>query len=248
MNSAEKELNYFWQSDNEPMKYKHIFFDLDHTLWDFETNSVNALKQLYETEKLLERGIVNFDNFHRRYKYINDRYWAKYHHGHATKAQVRVNRFLDALHEFGVKDADLAERMAQGYLDISPKLNALFPDTVEVLQYLQSKYTLHLITNGFAEVQWIKLEHSGLRPFFEHIVISEEVGTQKPNKEIFEIAMQRANTVVDACIMIGDNFNTDILGAKNAGMDQIFFNPKKDRVRDTVTHVITELKELKKIL
>jgi putative hydrolase of the HAD superfamily len=161
---------------------------------------------------------------------------------------VRVNRFLDALHEFGVKDADLAERMAQGYLDISPKLNALFPDTVEVLQYLQSKYTLHLITNGFAEVQWIKLEHSGLRPFFEHIVISEEVGTQKPNKEIFEIAMQRANTTVDACIMIGDNFNTDILGAKNAGMDQIFFNPKMDRVRDTVTHVITELKELKEIL
>ena len=104
------ELNYFWHSHTEPMKYKHIFFDLDHTLWDFETNSVNALKQLYETEKLLEKGIVNFDNFHRRYKYINDRYWAKYHHGHATKAQVRVNRFLDALHEFGVKDADLAER------------------------------------------------------------------------------------------------------------------------------------------
>ena len=119
---------------------------------------------------------------------------------------------------------------------------------MEVLGYLQEKYKLHLITNGFAEVQWIKIEHSGLKPFFEHIIISEEVGTQKPDKAIFEIAMQRAGTVADECIMIGDNYNTDIVGAKAAGMDQVFFNPKKNRKREPVTHEITTLLELKGIL
>lgn len=229
-------------------RYKHIFFDLDHTLWDFETNSIEALRQMYETEKLIERGVPVFENFHNRYKKINDRYWARYHHGHVTKAQLRVGRFADALAEFGLKDLELAERMAAGYLEISPRLKALFPDTVEVLQYLQGKYAMHLITNGFAEVQWIKIENSGLKPFFEHIIISEEVGTQKPDKAIFELLIQRAGTHKDDCIMIGDNFNTDIVGAKNAGIDQVYFNPRKERVKEPVTHVITSLTELKGIL
>jgi putative hydrolase of the HAD superfamily len=230
------------------LKYKHIFFDLDHTLWDFETNSVNALKQIFADEKLQQQGVPIFENFYNRYKKINDRFWARYHNGYATKEQLRVGRFLDTLAEFGIKDAAMAERMAQSYLDLSPRQTTLFPDTIQVLSYLQGKYKLHLITNGFAEVQWIKLELSGLRPFFEHIIISEEVGTQKPDKQIFEIAMQRANTTPDACIMIGDNFNTDIAGAKNAGIDQIYFNPKNERVREPATFVINELKELMRIL
>ena len=127
-------------------------------------------------------------------------------------------------------------------------MTALFADAMEVLKYLQDKYALHLITNGFAEVQWLKIEHSGLKPFFEHIIISEEVGTQKPAKEIFEIAMERAKTNADECIMIGDNFNTDIVGARNAGMDQIFFNPKKNRKREPVTYEVNSLIELKDIL
>lgn len=230
-------------------KYKHIFFDLDHTLWDFETNSIKALQQIFEVEQLLEKGIPSFDRFHHKYKPINDRYWAKYHNGFATKEQVRLNRFLDTLAFFNIKDADLAERMAAQYVDISPKMTALFPDAMEVLQYLQQKkYALHLITNGFAEVQWIKIEHSGLKPFFEHIIISEEVGTQKPAKEIFELAVTRANTTMAESLMIGDNLNTDIIGAKNAGMDQVYFNVKKDPVREQVTYVISTLSELKSIL
>ncbi len=128
-------------------------------------------------------------------------------------------------------------------------MTALFPDALEVLQYLQDKkYKLHLITNGFAEVQWIKIENSGLKPFFEHIIISEEVGTQKPDKAIFEIAMNRASTHAEECIMIGDNYNTDIVGAQNAGMDQVFFNPTKNRKKQPVTHEIKTLIELKGIL
>lgn len=229
--------------------YKHIFFDLDHTLWDFDTNSRKALELIYAEEKLAERGIPVFGNFHNRYMPINDRYWAKYHNNIVTKEQLRIGRFRDTLKEFGVVDDALAERMAQAYLDYSPRMTHLFSDAIEVLNYLQQKYKMHLITNGFAEVQWIKVENSGLKPFFEHIIISEEVGTQKPDKQIFEIAMQRAGTYCDECIMIGDNYNTDIVGARNAGMDQVYFNPKKKNSKyQPVTFEINTLTELKAIL
>jgi len=230
-------------------KYKHVFFDLDHTLWDFETNSKQALQQIFHEQKLGEKGISSFEDFHKKYLPINDRYWARYHHGHVAKEKLRLGRFHDTLKEFGVDDEVLAEAIAASYLSISPKMTALFADAMDVLKYLQEKkYALHLITNGFAEVQWIKIEQSGLKPFFEHIIISEEVGTQKPDKAIFEIAMERAKTNAGECVMIGDNFNTDIVGARNAGMDQIFFNPKKKRRREAVTYEVSSLVELKEIL
>lgn len=228
--------------------YKHLFFDLDHTLWDFETNSKNALLQIYTEENLQTAGIPNFDNFHNRYKSINDRYWARYHNHAVSKEQVRVGRFADALKEFNVTDLSIAHRMADRYVELSPKMTALFPLAMETLQYLQKKYALHLITNGFAEVQWIKLEHSGLKPFFEHIIISEEVGTQKPDPKIFELAMQRANTTAVECLMIGDNMNTDIAGARAAGIDQVFFNPHKKHTREKSTYTIHQLEELKRLL
>jgi len=230
------------------MKYKHIFFDLDHTLWDFATNSRMALQQIFEENKLAERGIASFDRFYDKYVPVNDRYWARYHNGIVTKEQLRLGRFYDALRECGITDTELAERMAQSYLSLSPQMTTLFPDTIEILKYLQKKYKLHLITNGFAEVQWIKIERSGLKPFFEHIIVSEEVGTQKPDKAIFELAMNRAATHAGECIMIGDNYNTDIVGAQNAGMDQVFFNPTKNRKRQPVTYEIRTLIELKEIL
>jgi putative hydrolase of the HAD superfamily len=230
------------------MKYKHIFFDLDHTLWDFATNSRLALGQIFKENGLHEKGIASFEKFYDKYVPINDRAWARYHNGIVTKEQLRHGRFYDTLKEFGINDAALAEVMAESYVTISPQMTALFPDAVEVLQYLQEKYKLHLITNGFAEVQWIKIERSGLKPFFEHIIISEEVGTQKPDKAIFEIAMNRAATYAGECIMIGDNYNTDIVGAQNAGMDQVFFNPLKNRKRQPVTYEVKTLMELKGIL
>ncbi len=229
-------------------KYEHIFFDLDHTLWDFETNSAKALQQIFETEQLAGLGVSSFNAFHHRYIPINDRYWARYHNGLVNKEQVRVHRFYDTLRELGIDDMALAHRMADSYVELSPKMTALFPQAVEVLQYLQTKYKMHLITNGFAEVQWIKIEHSGLKPFFEHIIISEEVGTQKPDKKIFALAVERAGTQTDKCVMIGDNFNTDIMGAKAAGMDQVFFNPKRKRKPEAVTYEIAALTELLHIL
>ena len=217
-------------------------------MWDFATNSKQALSLIFEENCLGERGVQTFEKFYDKYVPINDRYWARYHNGIVTKEQLRHGRFYDTLKEFGVKDGSLAEKMAESYLSISPQMTALFPDAIEVLQYLQEKYKLHLITNGFAEVQWVKIERSGLKPFFEHIIISEEVGTQKPDKAIFDIAMNRAATHAEECIMIGDNYNTDIVGAQNAGMDQVFFNPTRNRKKRPVTYEVRTLIELKDIL
>lgn len=229
-------------------KYQHIFFDLDHTLWDFETNSKQALKKIFEEQQLADKGVPAFENFHAKYLPINDRYWALYHQGFVPKEKLRLGRFYDTLKAFGIENETMAETMAASYLSISPQMTVLFADAMEVLEYLQSKYKLHLITNGFTEAQWLKIENSGLKPFFEHIIISEEVGTQKPDRAIFEIAMQRAGTTPNYCVMIGDNFNTDIAGARNAGMDQIYFNPHKKRRREPVTHEIFSLIELKQII
>ena len=228
--------------------YKYIFFDLEHTLWDFETNSKQALQQIFHEQKLNEKGIPSFEKLHQTYLPINDRYWARYHNNIVPKEKLRLGRFHDTLKALGIDDVALAENMAQNYLDISTKMTTLFPDALDVLKYLQEKYSLHIITNGFADVQWVKIEQSGLKPFFEHIIISEEVGAPKPDKAIFEIAMERAFTHSEECIMIGDNYNTDIVGARNAGIDQIFFNPKKNRKREPVTFEITTLLELKEIL
>ncbi len=228
--------------------YKHIFFDLDHTIWDFESNSQRALQQIFEEEKLGEQGVPAFEEFHDTYKPINNKFWAKYHNGYASKEEVRLKRFSDTLLTFGIQDSALAERMAESYVTLSPKMTTLFPDALEVLKYLQHKYGLHLITNGFAEAQRVKIENCGLKSFFEHIIISEEVGTQKPDKQIFEIAMHRASTAPDECIMIGDNMNTDIRGAKNAGMDQVYFNPKKQRVLESVTYHIASWLQMKDFL
>ena len=134
------------------MKYKHIFFDLDHTLWDFAVNSELALRQIFEENRLDERGIESFEKFHHKYVPINDRYWARYHNGAVSKEKLRHGRFYDTLREFNINNTDLAEIMAESYVTISPKMTALFPDAVEVLKYLQGKYKLHLITNGFAEM------------------------------------------------------------------------------------------------
>lgn len=229
-------------------QYEHIFFDLDHTLWDFDTNSKLALAQIFEEEGLKHIGVSSFEKFHEVYLPINNRYWARYHHQAVSKERLRVGRFFDTLAAFRINDLALAERIAYKYTDISPKMTALFPEAMVVLRYLQAKYALHLITNGFAEVQWIKLEHSGLKPFFEHVIISDEVGTQKPDKAIFELAMNRANTSAEKSIMIGDNYSTDIVGAKSAGMDQIFFNPHHISRKGTGTYEIASLAKLKEIL
>jgi putative hydrolase of the HAD superfamily len=228
--------------------YKHLFFDLDHTLWDFETNSLNVLKQIYKEMDLGQYNIPSFEVFHQTYLPINGQYWARYHNQLMTKEQLRVGRFMETLRQFKIEDIALAKTIARYYTDRSPYQTALLPDAIETLEYLAPRYEMHIITNGFQEIQEVKIKNSSLGAFFRHIFISEAIGHQKPTQEIFLHAMEAAGATVRDSLMIGDNMQTDILGARSVGMDQVFFNPRKTRHRDKATYEISELKELRNIL
>ena len=229
-------------------KYSHLFFDLDHTLWDFETNSKAALGELFAQFELKQRGIASFEQFHNVYLTVNAQYWAKFHQGIINKEQLRVGRFYESLRLSGLKDYELAEKMGTTYLTVSPYKTALFEGAIDVLGYLATKYELFIITNGFAEVQHIKIKESGLSPYFTDIFISEQVGHQKPNKEIFIHALEVAKVAASKALMIGDNMQTDILGARAVAIDQVFFNPNKIRASYKATYEIASLLELKEIL
>lgn len=227
---------------------KHLFFDLDHTLWDFETNSETALKILFE-QLGLSNNIRSFNAFHKEYKKINAELWYLYSKGEVSKDVLRIKRFNDTLRQFEIKDKDLVTKLAEGYVSISPYQKNLFPGTHEVLELLRSDgYELHIITNGFKEIQEIKLSNSGIRDYFDVVLCSEEVGKQKPHIDVFHTAMKKAGTRANDSIMIGDNLHTDILGAERAGMTGILFDPHNDHKGGTHEWHIQQLKEIPELI
>src|SRR6201986_638025 len=169
------------------MQYKHLFFDLDHTLWDFEANSRQTLQELYDTLNLKEKGISDFDNFHRCYIVHNDKLWDRYRNGFIKVDELRWKRMWLTLLDFKIGNEPLARQMGTQFLDALPTRKILFPHTVEILRYLTDKgYQLHLITNGFQKTQHSKLENAGLNIFFKEVITSESSNSLKPHKEIFE--------------------------------------------------------------
>lgn len=230
------------------MKYRHIFFDLDHTLWDFEANARVTLQTLYTNLALAERGVYDFELFYRNYLIHNDKLWERYRKGFIKQDELRVKRMWLALLDFKIADDELSKKMSVHFLDLLPTRTILFPYTKEILQYLVDKgYQLHLITNGFEKVQHSKLKYSGLDGFFKEVITSEGSNSLKPNKEIFDYALQKSGALLAESIMIGDTQEVDILGAKNAGMDQIFVNHLKVAVEEKPTYVVESLKELENI-
>ena len=225
-------------------KYKHLFFDLDHTLYDFEQSTYETLNELCEKYHLANKGIPQFKYFYNRYLEINLRFWGQYRKGKIEKEFLNVERFHVTFQEFGIDDRDFAEKFANEYLANAPLKNTLFPYAHEILVYLQDKYTLHLITNGFEEVQEKKINTTGLRKYFKTITTSEEAGVKKPDPAIFHYALSKAGTVVEESLMIGDNLEVDIIGAKNVGMDQMFFNVEKIPHNGEITFEISGLKEI----
>jgi putative hydrolase of the HAD superfamily len=207
------------------MQYKHLFFDLDHTLWDFEANSRQTLKELYEDLQLTDRGISDFDLFHRNYLVHNDKLWERYRNGYIKVDELRWKRMWLALLDFKIADEPLAREMGVRFLDLLPTRKLLFPHTIEILGYLtEKKYRLHLITNGFEKTQHGKLKSSGLDKYFNEVITSEGSNSLKPHKEIFDYAFKKANALPEQSIMIGDTIEVDILGAVNAGIDQVHVN------------------------
>jgi YjjG family noncanonical pyrimidine nucleotidase len=225
-------------------KITDIFFDLDHTLWDFDVNSELAFTTIFKKD----HPTIAISDFIEKYIPINQACWKLYQYDKITHDELRYNRLrqtFDAL-EYSVSDT-LIEQIAQDYIELLPQNNCLFKGTIEVLEYLEKKYNLHIITNGFADVQYKKINNSNIAGFFKTITNSEMAGVKKPNPIIFEYALNLAKANKENSIMIGDCLEADVQGALNSGLEAIFFNDKKIKVEQNIKQ-ITHLLELKKYL
>lgn len=229
-------------------KYKHIFFDLDRTLWDFERNTEETLLDIYRQENLKEKGIATFEMFMHAYRQINHHLWEQYKSNEITKDYLKTERFYRTLRHFNIIDYPLAEKTGERYLTISKTKKRLFPGSIEILQYLAPKYNLHIITNGFNEVQFDKLKNTGLFPFFKEIITSEDAGTKKPDRKIFAYALSQAGAKNDESLVIGDDPESDIRGARNSGIDQVYVNYSTQKNGVDATYKINRLESLKDIL
>ncbi len=228
--------------------YKHILFDLDHTLWDFEKNSEEALFELYDRYEFKRLGTFTNLKFATAFKEINASLWEQYNRNEIGKEFLRTARFSMALNTLGVNKKDIPHDIGEVYLELCPVKGHVIPYAFEILEYLQPRYSLHIITNGFDDVQDIKLTRSKLKDYFEYVITSEKVGFKKPSREMFEKAVALLGADKKECIMVGDNPETDIQGAINAQLDVIYFNPEKVLHKLPVTHEIQCLSELKHIL
>lgn len=230
------------------MKYKHLFFDLDHTLWDFEANARATLLELYHSLQLEQKGVYDFDLFHKNYLVYNEKLWEQYRKGLLKQDELRVKRMRMALLDFKIADENLSQEMNIRFLDLLPSRTILFPYAIEILNYLSDKkYELHLITNGFEVTQHSKLRYSGLDKFFKEVITSEGSNSLKPNKEIFAFAFEKTGASPEESIMLGDSIEVDILGAMNAGIDQVFINHQRIPFDIKPTYVVNSLKELEEI-
>lgn len=231
------------------MSYKQVFFDLDHTLWDFETNSKETLEDLFNEFSLHEKGIPDFSEFHQHYVVHNNKMWDRFRKGFINRDQLHWKRMWLTLLDFKIADEALVKNMSDHYLEILPTKTHLFPETVPVLDYLkEKKYPMHLITNGSQETQTRKITHSGILPYFDKIVTSETAGCLKPQREIFDFALRETSCSQQEALMVGDALDIDIVGAQNAGIDQVYYNPEKPANGIQPTFYITSLIQLKKIL
>lgn len=228
--------------------YKHIFFDLDHTLWDYDANASAALFELYDHYKFSDLAIFTKEELVRTFFEVNYELWGLYNNHRIGRGDIRKRRFPQIFHKLRADIKHLPENLESEYIGLAPTKPAVFPDAFEVLDYLAGKYKLHLITNGFNDIQQTKLKYSKLEPYFGHVVTSESSKARKPNKRIFEVAFELTGASVFDSIMIGDNIDADIAGAQGIDMDHVWFNPKREVPKFKVQHNISNLLQLKSIL
>ena len=229
--------------------YRHVFFDLDHTLWDFDANAKESLLEVYDHFDLPSMTAIAFTNFYSIYLRHNSILWDRYHKGFITSEDLKWKRMCRTLLECSIGDELLAKNMGAKFLEILPTKKLLFDYTIEILEYLQQKkYSIHLITNGFEKTQLSKLNNSNLAKYFAHVITSEGSNAVKPAKEIFEFAILKAEANQNESIMIGDNPEADIQGAINAGIDSVFVNHTKIEIALEPTYTIFNLRELEEIL
>jgi putative hydrolase of the HAD superfamily len=207
-----------------------------------------ALKEIFVAFKLSERGVNSETHFIDVYEKYNHKMWAEYRNGKMSKETLRIERFRQSLSHLGIKDKKMSNLIADYYVDHSPYKTALFPNAIDVLKELSNSYTLHIITNGFEEIQAIKMENSGLSHFFDEIITSEQAGFKKPDPAIFRYSLNKTNADVSESLMVGDNQLVDIEGAQKVGMDGVLFNPEKDELIVNPTYEVNDLSEILTIL
>ena len=228
-------------------KYKAIFFDLDHTLWDFDTNSKLTLTNLFE-KYVSPISTAKPDQFIRLFKKINDDLWDAYNKGRIDMDVIRDSRFVEIFRLLEIDNELLARQVSAEYLFTCPRQPNLIPNTIQILDYLAPHYKLHILTNGFEDVQSIKLEKSGISSYFHTVITSESAGHKKPSLEFFEHALSHTGIEAHETVMIGDNLKTDIAGANKAFIDTVYFNPGNNVRPHKANYVIKNLMDLTKIL
>lgn len=230
------------------MKYKNLFIDLDDTLWDIHLNGKECLQEIY-SDYGYEQFYPTFEDYYAVYMPENHRLWALYRQGEITKESLIVERFLAPVREFGIDNPDYAKKLSDDFLDRTTRKTRLIDGTLELLDYLKPKYKMHILSNGFREVQFKKIENSGLKPYFDKIILSEDAEKNKPHPAIFTYALKNTNSRRDQTIMIGDSWEADIVGAYQSRIAQIWFNPENKSAEGfTPTYTVQTLSEIKDIL
>ena len=228
--------------------YKHLFIDLDDTLWDIHSNSKECLFEIYN-EYGYNKFYNTFDDYYNVYMPSNHHLWGLYRDGSISKDELIVERFLVPVREFGIDDADYAKKLSDDFLERTTFKTKLVDGTMDLLNYLKPKYQMHILSNGFREVQYKKIENSGLTPYFDEIILSDEIGVNKPHAEFFTFALEKAKADPTETLMIGDSWDADILGAYNSNIHQMWFNPESHSPNGfTPTYCVKTLSEIKDIL
>lgn len=228
-------------------KYKHVFFDFDNTLWDFTQNSKESLHQIY-TKYNLERFFKDFETFYNEYEKTNQELWEEYRQGNISRETLSIRRFYFISELLDIQKYT-PEALNREYLALTTQKTKVIDYAHEILQYLKNKYSVHIITDGFFEVQIIKLQTAKINPLIDKVITAEEIGVLKPNKKLFDYALEKTGASKEESIMIGDDYDNDIIGAMNAGIDQIFFNTKGIKnLPKKPTFEISKLEEIKNIL
>lgn len=228
---------------------RHIFFDLDNTLWDHRRNAYLTIKELFSRQDIAGRYQIDFEAFHTTYHIVNERLWEQIRGEEIDKEYLRKHRFYDTFLNFGVDDENLAAYFEHHFLDEILRYNELVDGALDLLAYLKiKKYKLHIISNGFQEVTERKCILSGIADYFETITSADSVNIRKPRPEIFEYSLNLAKANKEESILIGDDWIADVKGAQNFGIDVIFFDVLNENPQEENLKVIRHLSEAKQYL
>lgn len=228
--------------------YKHIFFDLDETLWDYYANAGAVLSRLYEQLNLGDIGIERAEVFTQAFYRGNNKAWHKFDIGEFNKETLRLNRFALVFAEMGLPASDVPDGLEEAFVSLCPREGRLIEGTIELLEYLKPKYTLHIITNGFNGTQALKMESAGIDKYFATITTSESNGSRKPMPEIYEYALASAGAAASQSMMVGDKMENDVLAAERVGIHGVYYNPHSHPHTEKLRFEIKDLLELKEVL